>query len=73
MASENTQPEMGAGDEKYSKNVGDDLPLLVIKRTPIRRRFIREIVAGIDLRDVAEWRASMADELMSEPTGKELI
>lgn len=62
-----------AGDEIDFKDDGEGLHMVAVKRAPRGRRTVAEIVAGINPEDVAEWRASMADELTSEPSGKEII
>lgn len=44
-----------------------------VKRAPRGRRTVAQLLAGINPQDVAEWRESIADDLTSEPVGKEII
>lgn len=61
------------GDEVDFKDDGDGVRMVAAKRTPRGRRTTAEIVAGINAQDVAEWRTSVADDLLSQPIGKEII
>lgn len=62
-----------AGDEIDFKDDGDGVRMVAVKRQPRGRRTIAQIVAGINLQDVAEWRAETGDYFTDTPVGKEII
>ncbi|MJS61859.1 antitoxin [Salmonella enterica subsp. enterica] len=62
-----------AGDPLGFASDGSDVRLIPAKRAPRGRRTVAQLVAGINPQDVAEWRASIEDDLTSDPIGKEII